>query len=125
MITEEDADSAIEGATEAVAAADTAAGQSTVLDTISRGAIGIAVVAVWAFAVIYFLLWVLHDPPTFVCSRPGDPLASGYTGECTNGRSAAIDQAKDIIANWVLPVLTLVIGYYFGVQKGTAEDTQN
>ena len=73
-----------------------------------------AVIAVWAIAVLFYAGFILIDVPDFVCSLPGDNTAETYTGVCENGRSDAIGQMKDLILTFILPVVTLVLGYYFG-----------
>lgn len=91
-------------------------------ENVSRSAIGIAVIAVWAVAVLWYIGFVLTDVPDFVCSVPGDNTAETYTGVCENGRSSAIEQMKDIVLTFILPVVTLVLGYYFGKLAGSSDE---
>jgi hypothetical protein len=115
-------DDAIADAAKEIAAAEEQAQAPSVLDNVSRLAIGVAVVLVWGVAVLAFGAWLLNKSPEFVCSQPGDSSAAGYAGECTNGWSTAIEQGKDLVSTFVLPVLTLVLGYYFGIRTGAQDD---
>jgi hypothetical protein len=98
------------------------ASSSGLLDGFSRFVVGIIVLAVWGFLLVFYGLWLLKDVPQFVCTVPGDPAAASYTGTCQSGRTATFEQFKDFFATFVLPVVTLVIGYYFGRAKAEAEN---
>ena len=75
---------------------------------------GYAVVATWVLGVLGTLVWLMLSHPSSVCTESGDQKV------CVDGWSAAKDDLSSLLAVAVLPVVTLVLGYYFGRREESA-----
>jgi hypothetical protein len=112
-----EADAAIEAARASVESADVDIARASRFESVSRLGIGIAVIIVWAAVVLSIAIWTIADSDEFVCSRPGDAASADYQGECESGFDATKDSLQNLLTVGVLPLVTLVLGFYFGKQS--------
>lgn len=79
----------------------------------TRRFVVVTLLAVYATALFIYSMWVIFSPsstPGYVCSDQAQQAA----GLCVGRWSATTEALKDVVVTWILPVLTLTIGYYFG-----------
>lgn len=113
---------AIADANRIVEDAERDANTSSFVDQASWTLIGIVTIVVWAGAVAVTGYFILFQSPDFVCTGPDSTPTSSYTSACENGWTVASEQMFDLLATFVLPVVTLVLGYYFGQLAAGNED---
>ena len=73
----------------------------------------ITLLAVYVLALLTYSGWVIIAPPTidgYICADQAAQNANLCVGRWTQTTEAL----KDVVVTWILPVLTLTIGYYFG-----------
>lgn len=73
----------------------------------------ITLLAVYVLALVTYSGWVILAPPTidgYICADQAAQEANLCVGRWTQTTEAL----KDVVVTWILPVLTLTIGYYFG-----------
>lgn len=87
----------------------------------SRFLLGIIVIVVWTIAVTAIGIWTIAESPDHLCTRPGDAAATGYAGDCVNGWAETRDALQNLLTVAILPVVTLVLGFYFGRQSKSNE----
>jgi hypothetical protein len=88
----------------------------SLFDRIPQAVIAVVVVGVWAAAVILMFSVILNaglGNDQYVCNTP--PAGTATIGsDCTNGAVFTREQLKDVFTFAVLPLVTLVFGFYFG-----------
>jgi hypothetical protein len=117
-----DTDTAIEAARLSIETAEGDIARSQRFESVSRLGIGLVVIVIWAVVVLSIAIWTIADSDDYVCSRPGDAAAADYQGECVNGFSATKDSLQNLLTVGVLPLVTLVLGFYFGKQTAEQSD---
>lgn len=84
-----------------------------------RSWISISIIVTYAVAVISALAYLLWSAP--VCSVGGD-------SECASGLArweAQVGMFQDLIVTAVLPIVTLMLGFYFGTETARSSKPDN
>ena len=88
-------------------------------ETIARGTektrriVTIVILGIYSVALAVYALWVIFAPstiPGYVCADEAAQQANLCTGRWVQTTAAL----KDLVVTWILPIVTLSIGYYFG-----------
>lgn len=93
----------------------------SLFDQIPKVIIAGLVMAIWATVVIVMMLWINNGDPgaaKFSCNTQAVPPSTTPT-DCTNAWTVQFDAMKDVLTTAVVPVVTLVLGFYFGRQVAT------
>lgn len=117
---------AVEDAKQTLENTDMKVGDS-LFDQVPKVIIAGVILSVWAVAVVLMVIWTLKSNPAggnYSCNTP--PVSPATTGtDCTNAWIDKRDTLKDILSTAVIPLLTLVLGFYFGRQTATNDGTDN